>query len=434
MSPQGSIWNPTAETMPREELRALQDELLRAQLARVYERSPMQRERLGAAGISPGRFNGLEDLHSLPTFTKDDVRVWRERTGDTFGGTLCVPLETVATITHSSGTSGDPTVAALTEHDIDVVGEAYARALFSIGVRAGDRSPFAASLFWHGAVVGYDLAHRVLGAQAFRIACGTADGVRTVMERWRDADFTVLRSYIPELEIPYLHEAGIRPLDFFPSARFVYAGIDLSAPKRRLIEEAWGMPFRNTFGSSDQYLIGGECEHSAPFHHVAEDRTIYEIVDPGTGDPLPSGEIGELVVTNLWAEACPYLRYRIEDLAMIVDEPCSCGRTTARVRVLGRAAWSVLVEARRIFSTQVEEALWSEPELLGVSYQLVREGTQPQATLRVRLDRAHRDRVDLADATALLEEAFDVPADVEWTEDAINLRGPIKIERVVTVA
>jgi hypothetical protein len=72
--------------------------------------------------------------------------------------------------------------------------------------------------------------------------------------------------------------------------------------------------------------------------------------------------------------------------------------------------------------------------LLGVSYQLVRETGQPQSTLRVRLDRAHRDRVDVSDATALLEEAFDVPAEVEWTEDAINLSGPIKLERVVTVA
>ena len=431
--PIAGIWNTATETMSRASLRALQDERLRQQFERVFERSALQGERLRAAGLSPARFDGLADLAALPTFSKDDLRAWRLATGDPFGGASSADQRDLAVITHSSGTSGDPTISGLTEADVEVMGELYARALYSIGLRPGDRAPFAATVLWHGAVIGYELAHRVIGAQAYRIACGTADGAKTVLEQWRDADFTVLRSYIPELEIPFLQESGLKPNELFPNARFLYAGIDLSGPKRQLIESTWGMPFRNTFASGDQYLVGGECSHSAPFHHVAEDSVLYEIVDPETGEPLPAGSVGELVVTNLWAEGCPYLRYRLEDLAMLLDEPCACGRTSARIRVLGRAAWSVLVGSRRVFSTEVEEALWSEPALAGVSYQLVRRSRQPQETLRVRLDRNLVGDIDLRDVASLLERTLGVPGEAEWAPSSIALSGPIKIERIVTV-
>jgi phenylacetate-CoA ligase len=429
------VWDADAERMPRERLRSVQDERLKRQFARVFERSAILRARYIDAGITPETFGGLDDLPHLPTFTKDDLRAWRLEHGDAFGGSLCVDQDRLAIITHSSGTSGSPTISGLTEADVEHVAQTYARALYSIGLRRGDRAPLAATVLWHGAVIGYELAHRAIGAQAYRIACGTSDGARTVLEDWRDADFNVLRSYIPELEIPYLREHDLRPAEIFPHARFLYAGIDLSGPKRRLIEEAWGLPFRNTFASGDQYLIGGECSVSAPFHHVADDWTLYEVVDPATGEVLPPGSTGELVVTNLWAEGCPYIRYRLEDMATVVHEPCACGRTTARIRVLGRSAWSVAVETKRVFSTEIEDVLWAVPELLGVRYQLVRRKSQPQTTLEVRLDPG--DFATLADPTeiaAVLEAAFGTPASVEWTApDAIALNGPIKIERVVTI-
>jgi phenylacetate-CoA ligase len=271
----------------------------------------------------------------------------------------------------------------------------------------------------------------MIGAQAFRIACGTGDCVRAFFEQWSDADFNALRTYVPELELSYLEREGIRPWKVFPKARFVYAGFDTSGPKRALIERAWGMPFRNTMGSGDQYLVGAECAHSAPFFHVPEDGFVFEVVDPDTGNQLPPGEVGELVISNLWAEGCPYLRYRMEDMATYRTDTCLCGRTSMRLRLLGRVAWSVLLPGRRIFSTEVEEALWAEPDLLGVPYQLVQRTVQPQASLDIRLDPGVGRRINLEAAATALRDRLGVPAIVTLASAGIGIKGPNKLERVI---
>jgi phenylacetate-CoA ligase len=425
------IWNQEMETMPRPQLAALQDERLRSQFSHVWTNSLMLREKYREAGLDPRKFAGVDDLVRVPTLAKDDLRARRDATGDIFGGAACVDRARLSVVNHSSGTSGRPTVFGMTDADLAEAGEMFARTLYSIGLRAGDRTPVAGTTFWHGYVIGFEVGIRIIGAQAYRIACGTGDCVKEFFERWADADFTAMRTYIPELELPYLESNGIRPWEVFPKARFVYAGFDVSSPKRALIERAWGMPFRNTMGSGDQYLVGAECAHSAPYFHVPEDNFIFEVIDPRTGQQALPGDVGELVITNLWADGCPYLRYRMEDMVTYRTDPCACGRTTMRLRLLGRLAWSVLLKERRIFSTEVEEALWAEPELLGVPYQLVQRASQPQAFLEVRLDAGSNRQINTEVAAQILAERLGVQAKVALTSTVIGLKGPNKLERVI---
>jgi phenylacetate-CoA ligase len=432
------IWNPAMETLPRAALRALQGDLLREQVAYVFERAPFFREHMQSAGVRPADISGLDDLRRLPLITKDDMRRWGHEHGDLFAGTACVPPTSLHVVNHSTGTSGQPTVYGLTPNDLGPLGEIFARALWCIGLRPGDRTPMSGMGFWHGWVIGFEVGARRIGAVPYRLACSAATCVEAIFTQWTSADFTALRAFIPELELEFFERTGIRPRDVFPNARFVYGGFDVSGPKRRLIEQLFELPFHNTVGSGDQYFIGGECEHSAPAHHMPEDFFIFEVLDPFTGQPVPSGGVGELVITNLWAEGFPYLRYRMEDMVTFETDPCACGRTSMRMRVLGRLSWSVQVDSGRVFSSQVEDVVWQIPELLGARYQLVRRREQPQATLEVNVGPttpiADHDVPRLRQQVeAGLNATFHVPSRVTFLDpQAVQVEG-IKMARVVFV-
>ena len=438
----GEPWNPAAETMSESERKTLQGERLRAQVAYTYERSALLSERYREMGLRPEDVQDLDDLAKMPIVSKDDVRARRAATGDPFGGIACVPRAEFAFVNHSTGTSGAPTVFGATPGDVERMSELYGRAMHAIGVRAGDAMPISGTTFWHGVAIGYELGARRVGATPVRIGAPNPASVEMLTTQWSDFAFDCLRTYIPELELPFLSRAGITPAQMFPSARFVYAGFDVSTPKRRLIEQAFGLPFRNTVGSGDQFFVGAECAHSVPWLHMCDDDYIFEVLDGDTWEPAPDGIPGELVVTNLRAEACPLIRYRMDDIVTLDHSPCACGRTSVRMRVLGRVAWSVNVGGRRIFSSDVEEAVWSEPGLAGAPYQLVRSRPQPQERLLVRLAEPPEGFGEvgplsderLATAEQALRSRLDVDVEVTLVDpEEIGLQGPIKLQRIIDI-
>jgi phenylacetate-CoA ligase len=245
--------------------------------------------------------------------------------------------------------------------------------------------------------------------------------------------------YHPEFEGNYIRSKGIKPKEIHPNLKFTYASFLASDARRKIIEDVWGVPYRNGAGGGDQYITGAECIYSAPAHgaHMMEDRLIIEVLDPNTWEPVAPGNYGELVVTNLWAEASPYIRYRTEDIVVADYTPCPCGNTHVKLRFLGRMPWSVDVQGHRIFTDDVENVTWRYSETEFAPYQLVRYKEQPQKELILRVVYRHKTEKSEEDVremlTRALEKEFAVPCKVELVSPEEIAVGFVKFQRIVEV-
>lgn len=428
-------WRPEIETLPRAELRSLQGERLVRQVRGVYESSPFFRRLYDRAGVRPSDVRGLDDLHKLPVMGKDDLREFRAETGDPFCGTLCVPTHQLARVNKSTGTSGLPNVFGATAGDVEQIADNFARMLWRVGLRPGHRTNnwLDAAMTWHGYSLTANGARR-LGATVFALEFDNRQVAQTTLELLAGVDLDAIFIYHPELEINYLREQGLKPTEIHPGLKFVYSAFLCTDTRRRLLEEAWGVPYRNMGASGDQYIPASECSFCAPALHFSEDQYIVEVVDSDTLQPVPSGAEGELVVTNLWGEATPFLRYRMEDVVQADDAVCECGSTHVRVNYRGRYAWSVSVAGKQIFSDDVENVLWRNPETEFAAYQLVKSSRQPQQTLTVRSTVPQGTQSDdLRERLgAQLSDELGVAASVEFVEPSDIGIGTVKFARVIT--
>lgn len=431
-----TFWDPVVETMPRPDLEALQGKRLASQVDWVYRNSTFFHEWYARVGIQPSDIHGLDDLTKLPTMSKDDLRAWRKETNDPFSGTLCVSPKMLVRMHHSTGTSGIPNVYGLTQRDWDDATDQFARMLYRVGMRSGDitNNWLEAAMSWHGFAMTAPGARRI-GASVYSMEPDNRSIAQTNLEMLSGAEMTCLFVYHPEFEINYLRRNNVDSKRIHPGLRFIYSAALTMPTRRKLLEEAWGVPYWNVGGGGDQYLSESECQYSAPAMHMPEDRTIVEVLDPVTHEPVAPGEEGELTVTNLWAEACPYIRYRLEDIVRADYSPCACGSTHVRLTYRGRMAWSVEVADRRIFSDDVENVLWRFPATEFAQYQLIKSPAQPQSRLIVRTTR-HADRIgDEARFVSQLEDAIagelNVPTSVQLVEPGEIGLGTVKFERVV---
>lgn len=421
-----TMWEPELEAMPRAELRRLQDERLRKQVSWAYERSWLFRQQLDKAGVRPADVSGVDQLTLVPVLEKEHLRAARAKTGDVFGGALCVPSSDMVLITHSTGTSGRPNFYGLTREDLRQVGQAFARSSYAVGIRPGDHVTINASA--HGAFVGWTEAFEQMGVVKCYLSGRQPSTLANLLDLAPDLDaISALFVYDTETELRIVRERGVNVREAFPNLRLLWSAVDASPARRQLLLEAFGLPLRNQYGSGDQFWMTGECPVHQSWMHAPEDKWLFEVLDPA-GQPVPPGGTGVLHVTNLFAEACPYLRYDMEDVVTYRTDPCECGRTSLRMKVRGRLAWSVRTPAGYIFSTDVEHVLWGDPRAVGADYQLVRQRRQPQDDLTVRValePGAHPGlAADLSDA---LSAELGVPVRAEFV-------GESGIERAATAA
>jgi len=436
VSNERKYWDPKIETMPRDQLRELQGERLRKQTRYVYEKSAFFRELYQKAGIQPEDIKGIDDLKRLPIVAKDDLRAFLASSGDIFSGCLCTPIGELVKTHRSTGTTGLSNIFGLTQRDHDTVTDAFARGMYQLGVREGDtvNCPAETVIGWHGWSMNTSGMRR-LGCKTLATCQNIFDLAPDLFNMLRGADIMVSLIYHPEEEIKYIRENNITPKEVFPNLKFVYSGALLSNSRRAIMERTWGVPLKNCAGSGDQYFISPECDYSAPYLHFMEDLCLVEVLDPETWKPVAPGEPGELVVSNLWAEATPYLRYRMEDVVVYDPEPCPCGNTHIRVKYLGRFAWSANVKGKLIFTDDVENVLWRDPGIELAPYQIVRTEKQPQETLIVRVA-VDRDKTENIEALSLklvrdLEREFSVPAQIEYIGPEEIVAGEIKFQRLV---
>ena len=368
------IWNPAAESAPRAAREALQLARLRETLAWVAGRVPWYRARLGSAALS-----GLDHLGELPFTGKADLREHYPF------GLLAVPREALARVHASSGTKGKPTVVAYTAGDLEVWREVMARVMVAAGARAGDllHVAFGYGLFTGG--LGFHDGAERLGMTVVPVSSGNTARHHLLLQDFRPAAIAATPSFALHIA-ESLAEQGGRP-DQLGLRYGMFGAEPWTEAIRAALERSFACPAFDIYGLSE--IIGpgvaGECEAREGLH-VADDHFLPEIVDPGSGAPLPPGREGELVLTTLTKRAMPVIRYRTGDITALAHEPCPCGRTSARIaRLKGRADDMLVIKGVNLYPSEVEATLLAEEDLVP-HYQLVVDRSSTLARLEVQVE------------------------------------------------
>ena len=344
----GKVWD-RAEVVSRDEMAALQLERLRNCVAHVGVNVPLYRERLATSGIEPGDIRSLEDLGRLPFTVKQDLR-------DNYPyGMFAVPMAEVVRLHASSGTTGKMTVVGYTANDIAMWADLAARALSVAGVVREDvlHVAYGYGLFTGG--LGLHYGGERLGATVVPVSAGNT---RRQVELAQDFGATVL-CCTPSYSLLIAEQAAEAGIDLSRLRLGVFGAEPWSDELREEIEARLNVTALDIYGLSE--VMGPAVSMECPYKrglHLAEDHFIPEIVSPETGEQLPEGETGELVLTCVTKEALPLLRYRTGDLARLDRGRCECGRTTARMsKPLGRTDDMLIIRGVNVFPSQIEAAL-----------------------------------------------------------------------------
>ena len=396
------LFEADLEALPRERLAELQLDRLRLLVARVRERVPLYRERL--AGAEPGDLGSLDDLRLLPFTRKDDLR-------DAYPlGMLAVPREALARIHASSGTTGKPTVVAYTAADLELFGRVNARSLAMAGVEPGMtlHNAYGYGLFTGG--LGLHAGGERLGANVVPVSGGMTDRQLTLIEDLRPDAIACTPSYALTLASAFA-ERGLSPDGL--SLRFAVVGAEPWTERMRAeIDAELGVRTTNIYGLSEVIGPGVSCEcvDERSGSHVNEDHFLPEIVDPQSGEPVPEGDEGVLVLTTLTKEALPLVRYWTGDICSLRSAPCSCGRTFVRMGpIVGRSDDMLIVRGVNVYPSQVGAVLGRIPEL-SPHFGLVirREGTLDSVEVLVEPDihQAYDTVSVVARAAALIRQTI----------------------------
>jgi len=359
-----TIYNPLYETMPRDELAALQFRRMQDAISRAFNHVPAYKAKCEAAGVSPLDLTSLDDVAKFPLTIKSDFR-------DNYPfGMFAVPMEEIVRIHSSSGTTGKPTVVGYTQNDIDLWSEVIARTCGCAGITRDDvvQVCYGYGLFTGG--LGIHYGAEKLGATVIPISGGNTKRQIMIMT---DFGSTVLAStpsyalYMAEVA----DEMGLR--DKIKLRVGIFGAEPWSQGMREDLEAALKIKAIDIYGMSE--LIGpgvsSECLCQCGLH-IFEDHFYPEIIDPDTGKPLPPGSRGELVITTITKEALPVIRYRTGDITSLNYDTCDCGRTMVRMnRVTGRSDDMLIIRGVNVFPSQIEDVL------TGI------EGTTPHYQLHV---------------------------------------------------
>jgi len=340
------------EAAPRNELRQLQGHRLAETVRHAHENVPFYRDKLDDAGVAPGDIESIEDVRELPFTTKEDFR-------DEYPtGLFAVDMDDVRRIHASSGTTGKPKVVGYTESDLDRWESVMARSLYAAGVDPGDtvQNAYGYGLFTGG--LGFHDGIEALPATVIPTGGGNTARQIEMLEDLESDAFASTPSYCLYLA-EQAAEQGVDVADL-PVSTVTIGAEPFTDPMREEIEDALGVDAIDVYGLSE--IIGPgvsiECAHAQDGLHVWEDHFYPEIVDPDTGDVLPPGEEGELVLTTLTKDALPVLRYRTGDITTLHTDPCECGRTMARMgNVTGRTDDLLIVRGVNLYPSQIEAAI-----------------------------------------------------------------------------
>ena len=350
-------FNEAMETMTRAEIEALQLQRLQATVEHCMQ-SPFYKKRFEENGLKPSDIKTLDDLRKIPFTTKQDLR-------DTYPfGIASTPLRNCVRLHSSSGTTGNPTVILHTQKDLDEWANQVARNLWMVGLRPDDvfQNSSGYGMFTGG--LGFQYGAERLGMLTVPAAAGNSLRQIKFITDFGTTALHAVPSYVTRL-YEVMKDNGVDPRKDTKLKVLAIGAEPHSEEQRKRIEDMMGVKAYNSFGMSEMCGpgVGFECKEQNGLHFW-EDYYIVEIVDPETLEPVPDGEIGELVITTLCREAMPLLRYRTRDLTRVLGRSCPCGRNHVRIdRMRGRSDDMIVLRGVNIFPIQIEKILMQFPEL-----------------------------------------------------------------------
>ncbi len=383
--------------LPRRQLGELQLRRLQAIVIRAWERVTVFRERMSANGLTPADVRRLEDLGRLPFTVKSDLR-------DAYPfGLFASPMEEIVRLHASSGTTGKPIVVAYTASDLQVWQSAMVRTFAACGLHAGDvlQNAFGYGLFTGG--LGAHSGAEALGATVIPISGGNTERQLMVMKDFGVTALCCTPSYFLHL----MERAREEKVDLGRLRTGVFGAEPWSDAMRRHIEAEGGIKAYDIYGLSEITGPGVASECSAQDGlHVFEDHFYPEIIDPESGEVLPDGREGELVLTTLSKQAMPMIRYRTRDITTLETEPCPCGRTIRRIRRIGRRSDDMfIVRGVNVFPSQIETAILAVEGVLP-HYQIVLTREKGLDEVEVRIEVTPEAFGDTVSALEELREAL----------------------------
>lgn len=349
--------HPQYETLSHEELKKLQLERLQATVKHCMN-SPFYKKRFEEIGLKPEDIKSLDDVRKIPFTTKQDLR-------DTYPfGIASVPLRQCVRLHSSSGTTGNPTVILHTQKDLDEWANQVARNLWMVGLRPDDvfQNSSGYGMFTGG--LGFQYGAEKLGMLTVPAAAGNSLRQIKFIKDFGTTAIHAVPSYVTRL-YEVMQEEGVDPRKDTKLKVLAIGAEPHSEEQRKRIEQMMGVKAYNSFGMSEMCGpgVGFECPEQNGLHFW-EDYYIVEIVNPETLEPVPDGEIGELVLTTLCREAMPLLRYRTRDLTRVLGHTCPCGRNHVRLdRMRGRSDDMMVLRGVNIFPIQIEKILMQFKEL-----------------------------------------------------------------------
>lgn len=375
------IWSKQ-ETLPRQEIEALQLERLQETVRRVWDRVPPYRAKMEAAGVKPEDIKTLKDLSKLPFVTKQDMR-------DNYPfGLFAVPKDALVRIHASSGTTGKPTVVGYTRRDLEIWTECVARIAAMGGATAKDVAQicFGYGMFTGALGLHYGLEH--IGAAMVPSSTGNSEKQIMYMKDFGTTLLVATPSYALRLA-EVANQMGIDPKKDLKVKIGLLGSELLTDAMRAEMHKLWGddMLVTTNYGMSELMGPGvsGECEYMCGLH-INEDFFIPEIIDPNTEEVLEPGEKGELVITCIYKEGIPLIRYRTKDVTRLIYEPCKCGRTTCRMENLdGRTDDMLKIRGVNVFPSQIEEVILSVDEI-GPHYEIIVTRKDHADKLEIRVE------------------------------------------------
>ncbi len=388
------IWS-NEETMPREQIEALQLERLKETVARVYEKVAPYRKKMDDAGVKPSDIQTLSDLAKLPFVTKQDMR-------DNYPfGLFAVDRDSLVRIHASSGTTGKPTVVGYTREDLNTWTECVSRIACMGGASSHDTAQICFGYGMFTGALGLHYGLENIGAAIVPSSTGNSQKQIMYMKDFETSLLVATPSYALRLA-EVAREMGIDPIKDL-NVKIALVGSEmLTDAMREEMHKAWGRDIKITSNYGMSELMGpgvsGECLEENGMH-INEDFFIPEIIDSETGEVLPAGEKGELVITCIKKEGLPLIRYRTKDITRLIYEPCKCGRTFCRMENLsGRSDDMLKIRGVNVFPSQIEEVILSVEEL-GPHYEIIleRDGYLDKLTVKVEL-------AQITDSFSLLEK------------------------------
>lgn len=424
------LWNDLAGTfhpessldyLPEKQRLVIQTQRLHAIVLRAYDRVELFRHRMDERGVKPADIKDIKDIHLLPFSEKSDLR-------DTYPyGLFASPMSEIVRLHASSGTTGKPIVVGYTKQDMEVWRNVMKRTFLSANLHRGDiiQNAFGYGLFTGG--LGAHYGAEALGATVIPTSGGNTERQIMVLRDFGVTAICATPSYFIHL-VEVAEKSGIDLRDL-PLRTGIFGAEPWTNEMRRYIEGKTGIRAYDIYGLSEIIGpgVGAECSCQDGLH-IFEDHFIPEIVDPVTGEPLPDGEEGELVLSTLSKEAMPILRYRTHDITCIIPEPCACGRTLRRIRRISRRSDDMfIVRGVNVYPSQIEAALLQVEHSLP-HYQIILTRRSGLDQMEIRLEVTPQMLGDRISELEQLQQRC-----IKAIEDVIGLRAKVSLVEPQTI-